>query len=80
MPAPASSARVRSALGERGALRAADEHERREVWVAQRADAGGVQLGLILQSRQRTQAGDPGRVGIDEPEHHAAGSASSRSV
>ena len=53
-------------FGERGLLRAADEHERRELWVAERADAGGVELRLILQAGQRTQAGDPGGVCIDE--------------
>ena len=53
-------------LGERGPLRAADQHERRDLRVAERADAGGVELALVLQAGQRTQAGDPGGVGVDE--------------
>ena len=54
-------------LRQRRLLGAADQHQRRHLRIAERAHAGGVQLALLLQPGQRTQARHPGRVGIDEP-------------
>ena len=53
-------------LRQRGLLGTADQHQRRRVWVAERADARGVELALLLQAGERTQARHAGRVGIDE--------------
>ena len=53
-------------LGQRRLLGAADEHERRDLWVAERADAGGVEVALVLQAGQRPQARRAGSVGVDE--------------
>ena len=67
MPAPASSARVRSASA--SAVRSGRLTSTSVVSCGSPSalDAGGVEVALILQSRQRAQAGDPGCVGVDEP-------------
>ena len=54
-------------LRQRGLLGTADQHQRRHLRIAERAHAGGVQLALLLQAGERSQARHPGRVGIDEP-------------
>ena len=66
IPAPASSPRVRSASASAVCSGRLTSTSAVVCAVAERADAGGVELALLLQAGERTQARHAGRVGIDE--------------